>query len=161
MYDMTNETPNTGEQVQSGNPYRVSLDDALSVADKIMGDIEISPTRKSRTIRNVKYVTEPNTRSGATDTLLYVVNYDDDMGFAVLGADVRSQPVYAIASEGEFNLSDSTTNPGLEMLYAYYQNDAARSIRDGNVNPGDSLFLPDPYPGLIKPDFGERTITIF
>lgn len=126
------------------NPYRVSLDEALSEANDFFAKIEPVKTRKgTRTVGDVKIITSPKTRSGSTDTLLYVVNYDDNNGFAILGADKRALPVYAISETGHFEVTENS-NIELQNILNLYENDA-----NTRVNFGDSISLP---PGYNPPD---------
>lgn len=54
--------------------HRVSLDDALKTADALLAQIGNPDTRsKSRRVANVKYLASVLTRSGAIDTMLYLV----------------------------------------------------------------------------------------
>lgn len=144
--------------------YRVSIDDALASADIILSKIDDTSTRssKSRNVKNISYVTEQKTRSGETDTLLYVVNYEDNQGFAILGADVRTAPIYCISNEGEINLSDTIHNKGLALLYNSYIHDASYSTSNFAKFSNNGFVIPpgfDPYPE--QPDWGERIITYY
>ena len=97
------------------NPYRVSLKEALATADLFLDELDGGKTRKSRQPRSIEYfVQDALTRSGSdADTLLYIVNYADDEGFAILGADRRVKPVYGFSNEGNLDLSDTVNNRGL------------------------------------------------
>ena len=57
------------------------------------------------------------TRSGVIDTTLYLVNYENNGGFALLGADERVRPIYAISDEGQLNMSDTIENKGLVLFF--------------------------------------------
>ena len=46
----------------------------------------------------------------------YLVNYADDAGFALLSADSRLRPIYAISDEGSMSFSDTTYNKGLALF---------------------------------------------
>ena len=112
-------------QVKS-NPYRKSLNDALESADAIFADIAPQTRASSRKIASVQIIGDSKaalTRSGedGLDTMLYLVNYADDQGFALLSADWRTKPVYAFSEEGELNLADTTVNKGLALFYGKCQ----------------------------------------
>ena len=69
---------------------------------------------RSGGVRRVKSVTTVSpealnpggTRSEATadvEELLYIVNFENEAGYAILGADDRLEPVYAVVDEGSHN----------------------------------------------------------
>ena len=98
-------TYNDQTNQSSKNPYRVSLSQALATVQPLFNNMdEGKATRSSRIISNVDYITSTIATRGdsevSMDTLLYVVNFDDENGFAVLGADKRVPAVLAISDEG-------------------------------------------------------------
>ena len=112
-------TPPTVENDAMGaNPYRVSLTDALKNADALLGELGEGETTRSaeRKVESVEYYSRPGTRALGGDTLLYLVNYADDAGFALLSADSRLRPIYAISDEGSMSFSDTTYNKGLALF---------------------------------------------
>lgn len=115
--------------------YSVSLESALSTADAFLSEMDKASgneTRSSRrTVRSVEKV-GTNTRSGSE--LFYLVNYDDDMGFAMLAADSRLDPIYAISDEGHFNMSDTVGNPGLQIFLEGATAEANGIVTGGEVS---------------------------
>lgn len=136
----------TPENMYKGkqSEHRVSLDDALKTADALLSQIGKPGTRsKSRRVANVKYLTSVATRSGAIDTTLYLVNYENNEGFALLGADDRVRPVYAISDEGQLNMSDTIENKGLAMFFQNTEADITGLT--GPYVPIDSnIYIPQP-----------------
>ncbi len=114
--DEPNLLPEEENIPQVANPYRVSLDDALDNAETLLSQISEAETRSGRRVASVKYFTTPSTRSADSDTMLYLVNYENDGGFALLSADSRLRPVYAISDEGSLNMEDTVYNKGLAMF---------------------------------------------
>lgn len=105
----------TSKATNSGNLFRVPLDSALMHANKAFEQLAKENTRSTnRRVCDVKYISSSDmkTRSGGTnDTLLYIVNYADNAGFAVLSADSRSEvPIYAISDSEAFQINNDT-NP--------------------------------------------------
>ena len=129
-------------------PTRVSIQDALKNADKMFENIYgIESRANTRKVKSVQYHGSLSTRSGEETPLYYVVNYENEGGFAVLGADTRLDPVYAISNEGHLDMNDTTFNEGLSIFF-----DGLSSI--GIANP-DSLYVrpdPDPYIKDPQPD---------
>ena len=109
---------NQVNDAMGANPYRVSLTDALKNADALLGELGEDEVTRSveRKVESVEYYSRPGTRSLGGDTLLYLVNYADDAGFALLSADSRLRPIYAISDEGSMSFSDTTYNKGLALF---------------------------------------------
>ena len=95
---------------------RVKLADALKNADRLLELIE-GPATRARTVKSVEMFGGAGTRSGESEDLYYVVNYDNDGGFAVLAADNRLCPVYAISDKGHLDMNDTTVNGGLNLFF--------------------------------------------
>lgn len=98
---------------------RISLERALEIADGFFAETE-GMTRTSREIANVEIIKSPATRGiESNDTLLYLVNYKDNKGFALLGTDERMHDIYAISEEGKFDINEISQYPS---LYSFLQN---------------------------------------
>lgn len=124
---------------------KVSLEEALGTAERMMALIESHKTRSGRRIvKEVSVVTmTPSVRSQNADTLLFIVNYADEQGFAVLGADKRVEPIYAISDEGHFEVNDDS-NFGVKLALFNMRNDAKNKVM-GLVDTEDvSLFADEP-----------------
>lgn len=104
---------------------------------------------------NVQTVVEANSRSDA-DTLLYVFNFDADMGYAIVAANKSYNPaLLAITERGSYNANQPTDNPGLKM----FMENALNLVRDSIKQ--DDLFDPDdPNPDLIQYKMGTDTTLV-
>lgn len=144
--------PNQVNDVIGTNPYRVSLNEALKNADALLGELGEGETTRSaeRKVESVEYFSRPGTRSLGGDTLLYLVNYADDAGFALLSADSRLRPIYAISDEGSMSFSDTTYNKGL-ALFARGVEAEITSLPDSPSIPVDSLIINPGNPDLVDP----------
>lgn len=112
-----NDLPENKDSFPASSSFRVDLKDALNEADRIISQITGVPTR-GKTVKSIEYLGGTSTtRSESDSPLYYVVNYDNDEGFAVLGADKRLAGVYAISGEGHLNLNDTSKNEGLKMFF--------------------------------------------
>lgn len=86
----------------------VSLKQAIGNADFIYKDIEGGKYKK-RNVESVNLLTSSNfnrgvTRSNAEDEpLVYVVNYENDGGYAILAATEKLPPVIMLGDEGSFS----------------------------------------------------------
>lgn len=107
--------PTMPDKTQSST--RVSLQQALKNADRVFANLS-GGTRTVRRVKDVQTLGSGVTRSNSSDTLYYVVNYENEGGFAVLGADTRLDKVYAIGEEGNLDMNDTITNPGLSIFFS-------------------------------------------
>lgn len=137
--------PMVKNDAMGANPYRVSLTDALKNADALFGELGEGETTRSaeRKVESVEYYSRPGTRALGGDTLLYLVNYADDAGFALLSADSRLRPIYAISDEGSMSFSDTTYNKGLALFARGVEADVENAIASSpSISfPIDSLIL--------------------
>lgn len=74
------------------------------------------------------------------DTLFYVVNFANDKGFAIAGADDRDPKIYAIVEDGTFSYNDSTA-VGFNMFLSNLIN--MKLFNTMSENPDDT----DDHPG--------------
>ncbi len=101
----------------------------------------------------VKVIRNPLSRSSAAinDTLMYVVNYADSMGFAVVSAVKGTPELIAVTMSGSYDPANPGDNPGFNM----YMDNAAAVLGD-KVWVFDSTLL-DPN-GHVKPAINEKTV---
>ena len=132
-----------------------ALDMALERADEFFRQIGAT-TRTPRRVATVNAIAGSTTRSEA-DTMLFLVNYADNQGFALLGADPAINDIYAISPSGSLTYEDINANPvvadffydvvsyvvnppiitdsvGVEWKYWQYRNTAQSSA---SLLPGD------------------------
>ena len=117
---------------------RISLTEALGHMDDLMEELDGADTKscfsKSYSVddifsvRHLSAATKSGEADDAADTLLYVVNFDNDEGFAVLAADRRMPAeVLCITEKGHIS----------EELFA-----AAKEALEGDGATDDSLWVP-------------------
>ncbi|MCM1290823.1 MAG: C10 family peptidase [Prevotella sp.] len=139
-------------QDKSGTNLSVKLtkEEALSYASSIISEIDPEPTRSVRTFADIELIGQIKTRSGETilpDSTLYLVNFKDNSGFALISADRRMErPFYALSDNGNLILSDTTQNKGLAMtlsnIYAVATEDVIKTSLSTTRGPITGL-----YPG--------------
>lgn len=122
------------EPSSSSGGYKVSLEDAVERARKAVGECGPVATRSGLKARVDVIRSKPLTRSAAEmpDTLLYVVNFEDNGGFAVVGADERVLPIYAVSDSGELNITEDS-NEALKLVMEGIEEDAAMRIASMNL----------------------------
>lgn len=120
----------------------------------------------ARTIKNIDVVRSSisGTRSNGIDTLLFLVNFEDEKGYAILGANDNFSDVIAIVYNGnlsvneflfpQYNCEDCTEVYGLyEHIFNYAlkkceENSAAGATRAAKGYPGARQFLHQRMPML-------------
>lgn len=100
---------------------KISLEEALENAYILLEECNVNNT-KSTTSINVEYpFVSPSSQTRGSlrnDTLLYLVNFGDEEGFVLLGADSRMDAVYAFSDKGSLHMCDTTTNNGLHLFFS-------------------------------------------
>ena len=116
--------------------YR-TYEEALAVAQDAIGLLgESSTTRsgKPRTVNtsDVQYIlNSSSTRSdGEPDTLMYVFNYEDNAGFAVVSANRATEELIAVTEQGNYVAGEETGNGGFDLYM-----DLAESYVSGKIQP--------------------------
>lgn len=98
-----------------------------SEALKYAQDVVFGENTKTRTslpsVRNHFMYTPTMTRSANNDIIaqFYIINFEEDKGFAIIAADKRTTPVYAYSDNGNIDSSDLSKNPG----WIFFMNSAA------------------------------------
>ena len=117
-----------------------SFQEALEVAQnvpEIFGGTTTRGELKQVTLANTQYIIgEATTRNEAPDTLMYVFNYEDNQGFAVVSANKSTEALIAVTEQGNYNEETTTNNPGLALYMDMAKNYVARG---GILPPGSSI----------------------
>lgn len=90
-----------------------TLEEAIQIAVDAAKMLDPANTRASagRAVDRdgISFVLAPSTRaSGTSDTLLYVVNYADEKGFAVVSANSNTTGLLAVTEKGTYRVGDSS-----------------------------------------------------
>ncbi|MDE6508475.1 MAG: C10 family peptidase [Alistipes sp.] len=113
-----------------------SYEEALTLAQQSIAIVDKPATRAlhPRTIRSARgqCVTLPVTRNDESqaDTLMYVFNFEDDNGFAIIAANRAVDPVLAVVENGNYTYGETT---GVENFDFYM--DAMTAGLGGIVKP--------------------------
>lgn len=132
--------------------YFVPIPEALSKANSLMNvlDARSSKTRSSSNPRSVESIdvfkSKTLTRSETSilpDTLFYIINYTDNSGFAIVSADKRTTSIYAISTDGKFNIRDTVFNKSLAHFFENMEADMHHSISKARpYQPIDTIIKP-------------------
>lgn len=124
-----------------------SLEEAIAIAEESLPILNDKPSTRSsykeRTInqKDVHILRNSITRTSsdnAQDTLMYIINFDDGQGFAVISANRNTEGLLAITESGHYDPSQKTGVDGfdyfMELAKEYVQN-RGDSI-GGQIHPG-------------------------
>lgn len=115
--------------------HKISASEAMEIALNAADDFSSESTRSGnpRTIEN--YAVYGSTKSGLrskdtdSDSLIYVFNFADNQGFAIVSADDRIQSqVLAFVDEG--SLEENIDDPGMSIFLENLESYAENSISD-------------------------------
>ena len=98
-----------------------SLAEALEIAQEAISLLGTQQSRSGdiRTVdmKNVQYLSSnKNSRSQNDDTLLYVINYVDNKGFAVVSANPNTEGLIAVTEKGTYSSTSLTDFLGSSAL---------------------------------------------
>lgn len=154
------EEPLVVQSVETSNPYAISEQEALDGLDEFMGAFDDSQTRynRRRSVRSIRSVSSENiliqTRASACDDvgdLLYIVEFEDGEGSAILGADRRLRSVYAVLDESVLTIDDFANAANVDdgndvaaFIAGVISDDVCYTMSDFGgpaplIPPGDSL----------------------
>ncbi|MBO4825641.1 MAG: C10 family peptidase [Prevotella sp.] len=149
---------NTKPDTPQYDPNRRSYNEALEIAQNsinMLGSNDpttrgAEPVRTINLKNGVKAYRQPVTRSNGiastNDTLLYVFNFNDDQGFAVVSASRQTDGLIAVTESGYYDPSVPTGNPGfdtyMQMAKAYVAYKDRTPVEDEKVG-GGTRYGPD------------------
>lgn len=124
--------------------YR-TVNDAIAIAEKATSMLTAESVTRSNIrrvdISNIGMLMSDNsTRAEAldADTLMYIVNFEDNQGFALVPKNEKAPELLAIADSGSYNGED-TDNVGFNMYVDYVLSDLERL---NNVQPNGQVIVP-------------------
>lgn len=121
--------------------YR-TMEQAIAIAKQSIGLVEETETKSGlrRRIESVQCVTEFGTKgnSASEDTLMYVVNFENNEGFSLIAAEKTRKPIIAVTEAGHY---DSDSGTGIDVVDSYLDG-VKESLR--GPGPGDP-FVPYTY----------------
>lgn len=89
---------------KSSDNFNCNKESAIAIAALNARDFFFAPESRdaSVSVDKINYITSRSSRSNAEDTLIYVVNFADNKGFAILSAIDEDDPVYAVTDYGQY-----------------------------------------------------------
>lgn len=132
------------QAMEKTSKYR-SYEEALTIAQEAIGMLDksiVTRSERPRTINtaDVQYIvnTSSTRAEGELDTLMYVFNYENNEGFAVVSANPSTEGLIAVTEQGHYVSGEETGNDGFDL----YMDMAENYIQTAAEDP-----LPLPLPG--------------
>lgn len=161
-FESLHEEPNFS---RAYSPDRRSLSEVIDIAQKAISLVENGdmghtrsavPYRSINLTNGIKYITSSSqTRSGISivDTSLYVLNFDEDMGFAIIATNRNLSPIIAVAEQGNYDPNTKTENVGFEdymsnvkkivaMEDSKLHENSYQSYSNGSYRPTYAMYKP-------------------
>ena len=139
-----NDSTITSEEITKNTSYRISETEAvenlenflsamygkeLSKRDIPLKIANISSLRKQKHLSKNYKEEDSLLNQIDIDTLMYSINFSDSMGFALVAADTRTAPIFAISEKGNFNF-ENVANEQNEGLILFLENAIEKEIND-------------------------------
>ena len=112
----TDELPTQPQRIEVGTENTI-LEAALRTADQFFNQIGAATRSNGRRVGSVHYITPDIQTRAETDTLMILINYEGNQGFAFMPNPKYSYDIYAISPEGTLDYSDFDSNPILRDFY--------------------------------------------
>lgn len=131
--------PDNSDVTISSNPFEIGKEKAIDIAAKSRQSM-FGATRSVPRVQSVDLITSTKTRAGEGDPMYYIINYENESGFAVVSADSRVSPIQAIADEGNLSIADTIQNKGLALFFNLLEDRVCAGLPPiGNYGPGTEL----------------------
>ena len=119
------------------------IEAALRTADNFFSEIGEGTRATQRKVESVLPLYGNKTRAGEeAKPGIYLINYADNKGFAMVGASGNSDVIYAISEKGHLEPSDTLANPTLAAFFRGAEEHAALAAGDfGPVYPSDYVYV--------------------
>lgn len=121
----------------------VSPEMAIAEVEKFLEEASVeSRAYSGKKIAGVYSTRTEETRAGdeeGEDPFVYVVNFEDNQGYALVAGDTRMQPIIAVTDSGALLEGDVIDNPGAVMMLAMAETDYKMTLgmpiedEDGNM----------------------------
>ncbi len=138
------ESPDDGMEVTL-TPAQVAARAAESTASRLYPSATSRAGGMRADMNHINTIVRPGSRAGETDTMMYVVNFENEGGYAIVsGHDAND--VLSVVDHGSFDPEKSTENKGLEYFLACAENYVADTNSDGgSYDPGPWERVHPPY----------------
>lgn len=137
-------------QYSARHGNEISIDEARSDLKRLISDIELSDTRSVSERRRIssEFILPigERTRSGE-DQWIYVFNFENNMGYAIMSSDNRVPSLIAYSESGSLDAETVVTDPGLTSFLSGMEDYYA-----ANTVEMDTTFHGISSPEILGPD---------
>lgn len=148
---MVQELSTQSIQTETIKPRTLAPSEAIELAQRAAEDFFPAKGRQvSRfaALSNVKIIKNHSSRSNGSDTLMYIVNFNEDAGYAIIGARRDRKNILAVIENGSYDPEIGTDNPGLK-LYLSAAEDYLYPVQvPGDTIPVDTIISEEIYPSI-------------
>lgn len=156
-YEMTNSAEL--QDKSSTAEFRRSLSEALQIAQDAASILEKNETNIGKGSKRVSSVL-PKRRVNSSpiivssnifqqrrasnsqeDTLIYVFNFNDNQGFAVISADSRTEGLLAVTETGHYDQDEVNQNEGFKMFMELAEKYVTTPSKPARIKPIDDGFI--------------------
>ena len=129
-----------------------SFSEILDIANSIASDIDAPASRSGVRTANISCIVDCAIgHSRSEESNMYVVNYEDNQGFAIISKYRMENPVMAVINEGTYDFEKCSDNPGFNT-FVY--------LAENMIKNRDSLKIdPKPFEPLEPIDTNKFVIT--
>ena len=94
------------------------------------------------------------------DTLMYVFNYENNQGYALVSTNLATEPLIAVTEQGHYDPMQETDNPGLKLYLEMAKQYVAKTKRMDSISVQQNLMERIPYKYRRRYDTLQRTRVI-
>lgn len=127
LFDEAKENVNDELSLSKFRTPEQAMEAAADIASQFYG----SNSRSTKSVDRSSVVCITGGTRSEIDTLLYIVNYGNNQGYAMIAGPSNLPPIYAIVDSGQFTSAEDITNPGLQAFYNAALIDASEGISGG------------------------------
>lgn len=110
----------------------VSQEDAIDALNQFLNEFEpLTKSGRHRTIKNVYSsfdCSQTKSLNDPEEPLVYIMNFNDDEGFAVVSGDTRVQPILVLTDKGNIAQNDTITNPAAIAMLSTADTDYRKAV---------------------------------
>ncbi|MGN0223899.1 MAG: C10 family peptidase [Muribaculaceae bacterium] len=115
-----------------------TVEQAITIA-KLVNPNSMQSRSESNSAYDVTIISSYRGRTDGLDTLLYIVNYGDDDGFAIISAPNCVEPVLAFVENGRFDSEETSSNSSfiyaLDCAQSYVETKAFEVSNNPTIKP--------------------------
>lgn len=135
--------------------HAISEEMAIEIANENMACLDPATRSNEKRVKSVqKFLNRANAvKTRATNTVevgYYLINYENEGGFAVVADDDRVRPLHAISDTGSLHMSDTINNKGLAQFFSSLLPAVDTTIVVGPIKPWIDPVNPPIKPTISK-----------